>query len=374
MKQKKHTKIVHKNVYIKDISPTCIRIYGEGDSAKLASEMLCRRLGLPVPGSRHGKGNKTDTGTSASSGVHSYQRQHSGSNSTDAIGSTLFEFASSTGTKVSIKYGDITKEMVDAIVNDANDKLQHNGGVAAAIVKAGGYSIQRDSDKITDKRTLNVGEVVCTKAGSLPCKAVLHVVGPYWKPYDADTVTAYLYDCCWNLLTKASNWDYKSVAIPAIGTGIYRVPKHVCAQMMFKAVKDFTDQQDYKDRLRSIIFIDIDWDTVKTFQDVFQRNSSVQRTDGKGLSHAMESSVDPSIMQMQVALPTTHPLSQPGMTQSATYAKVAAPQSASANKHHKSKTPKTKLKGEVLLVLVMMMMMMVTMMLMTISVPYALMR
>jgi O-acetyl-ADP-ribose deacetylase (regulator of RNase III) len=75
--------------------------------------------------------------------------------------------------------GDITERNVDAIVNAANSYLKHGGGVAAAIVRKGGTIIQKESDKIITARGLvPVGLAVITTAGKLPCKAVIHTVGP----------------------------------------------------------------------------------------------------------------------------------------------------------------------------------------------------
>ena len=77
--------------------------------------------------------------------------------------------------------GDITERNVDAIINAANSYLKHSGGVAAAIVREGGTIIQEESDKIVTGRggsLVPVGSAVITTAGKLPCKAVIHTVGP----------------------------------------------------------------------------------------------------------------------------------------------------------------------------------------------------
>src|ERR671933_706076 len=74
---------------------------------------------------------------------------------------------------------DITERNVDAIVNAANSYLKHGGGVAAAIVRKGGTIIQEESDNIIAKTGIvPVGSAVITTAGKLPCKAVIHTVGP----------------------------------------------------------------------------------------------------------------------------------------------------------------------------------------------------
>ncbi len=88
------------------------------------------------------------------------------------------------GTVVYVYVGDITKVKVEAIVNASNKKLKHNGGVAKSIVKAGGKNIQKDSDNYIKKHgEMQVGHVMVTNSGKLPCKKVLHAVGPVWYDY-----------------------------------------------------------------------------------------------------------------------------------------------------------------------------------------------
>ncbi|XP_070541331.1 uncharacterized protein TM_0508-like [Ptychodera flava] len=120
------------------------------------------------------------------------QRSNSSDDKTDQERKVLLEFevGKPKRTKVSVCQGDITKERVDAISNAANERLDHAGGVAGAILKAGGYSIQKESHDIIQRegRYINKAEVVYTKAGNLPCKWVLHVVGPVWNERNTDKV------------------------------------------------------------------------------------------------------------------------------------------------------------------------------------------
>src|SRR5689334_681962 len=88
-------------------------------------------------------------------------------------------------TIVRLVEGDITEERVDAIVNAANQHLQHGGGVAGAIVRKGGPSIQRESNAIGFTPT---GSAAITGAGDLPCKFVIHAVGPVWGSGDEDAM------------------------------------------------------------------------------------------------------------------------------------------------------------------------------------------
>jgi hypothetical protein len=84
---------------------------------------------------------------------------------------------------VEVVVGDLTEERVDAIVNAANSALAHGGGVAGAIVRRGGQGIQDESDQ---KAPVPVGSAVMTGSGRLPCRFVIHAVGPRWGEGDEE--------------------------------------------------------------------------------------------------------------------------------------------------------------------------------------------
>ena len=117
-----------------------------------------------------------------------------------------------------IVQGDITIEKVDAIVNAANSQLQHGGGVAWTISRRGG---------------------AYTSAGDLPCKYVIHAVGPIWGDGDEDTKLA---DAVTGSLRVASDLGLASVSIPAISTGIFGFPKERAAKIIFSSVEHYLTQ------------------------------------------------------------------------------------------------------------------------------------
>ena len=93
-------------------------------------------------------------------------------------------FVTKSGIKVHVYKTDITKLPVDAIVNAANEYLSHGGGVAYAIARVAGFSLEyKGEDYIMRHGPLKVTEVAVTTGGSLPCKKVLHAVGPRWSDY-----------------------------------------------------------------------------------------------------------------------------------------------------------------------------------------------
>lgn len=129
--------------------------------------------------------------------------------------------------------GDITERNVDVIVNAANSYLQHGGGVAAAIVRKGGSIIQEESNKIG---FVPVSGAVVTTAGRLPCKAVIHTVGPRMGDGDEDIK---LKESILNVLNLASQKEFSSISMPAISSGIFGFPKDRCAKILLGESKRF---------------------------------------------------------------------------------------------------------------------------------------
>lgn len=127
------------------------------------------------------------------------------------------------GQRLEIAEGDLTQENVDAIVNAANANLAHGGGVAAAIVRRGGQVIQDESnDWVRQHGAVTHEEPAVTSAGRLPCRYVIHAVGPIWGEGEEDRKLAAALQGC---LAAAERLGLKSIAIPAISTGIYGFPK-----------------------------------------------------------------------------------------------------------------------------------------------------
>jgi O-acetyl-ADP-ribose deacetylase (regulator of RNase III) len=121
--------------------------------------------------------------------------------------------------KISVVVGDLTEESTQAIVNAANSSLAHGGGVAGAIVRKGGREIQQES---LAKAPVPVGGAVVTGAGRLPCRWVIHAVGPVWGEGDEE---AKLRRAVGSALARAEELGLTSLALPAISTGIFGYPK-----------------------------------------------------------------------------------------------------------------------------------------------------
>ena len=213
--------------------------------------------------------------------------------------------------KLVVYQGDLTKENVDAIVNPANDSLKHGGGAAGAIVKAGGRSIQDESDDIMKKRgrrPLQPGDVEVTGGGRLPCKFVVHAVGPIWSQHSSDTAMRLLYDAVSRSLHLAGQNGATSISIPAIGSGLYKVPVDVCAGVLFDAVIDFSANRNKSYLLREIHFVNIDFSTNRVFvQEMEKRFPDSVRENVKAvlLKDATEQERQARFGQQQITAQTT---------------------------------------------------------------------
>jgi O-acetyl-ADP-ribose deacetylase (regulator of RNase III) len=140
-----------------------------------------------------------------------------------------------TGQTIQIVQGDLTTEAVDAIVNAANEGLQHAGGVAWAISKRGGAAIQQESDAwVRQHGRVSHARPAWTSGGLLPAKYVIHAVGPVWGDGDEDQK---LESAVTGSLQLADELKCSSIALPAISTGIFGFPKERAARIILAAVE-----------------------------------------------------------------------------------------------------------------------------------------
>ncbi len=168
------------------------------------------------------------------------------------------------GKTLRLVQGDITEREVDAIVNAANSHLQHGGGVAGAIVRKGGHIIQEESDRIG---YVPVGNAAFTGAGSLPCKYVIHTVGPRMGEGDEDNK---LKNAVLNSLKLASGKALKSISIPAISSGIFGFPKDRCAEILVSEASNYI-RDNSKTSLELIEFCVHDDLTMEYFKREFEK-------------------------------------------------------------------------------------------------------
>lgn len=164
-------------------------------------------------------------------------------------------------TVIAVVQGDITDQTTDAIVNAANAALQLGGGVAGAIRRRGGPKIQEECNRIDGTV---VGGAVITSGGNLPAKYVIHAVSPI---HGDDHEDEKLKDATLNSLKLADRNHLKSIAFPAISTGIFGFPKDRCATIMLSTTIAYVEGPT---GLGKVVYCLYDKETLKIFENALQ--------------------------------------------------------------------------------------------------------
>lgn len=131
---------------------------------------------------------------------------------------------------IEVQAADVTKLEVDAIANAANTQLRHGGGVAAAIARAGGPDVQRESD---DKAPIGLGDALETTAGDMPAQYVIHAAT---MTLGGPTSSEIISRATASTLRKADELGCRSLALVAFGTGVGGFPLDEAARLMVDAV------------------------------------------------------------------------------------------------------------------------------------------
>lgn len=165
---------------------------------------------------------------------------------------------STESTSLTLVQGDITEQTVDAVVNAANSSLLGGGGVDGAIHRRGGPEILAECRALRAAqygRGLPTGKAVATTAGRLPARWVIHTVGPVHS--DSEDRTALLVSCYEQSLQVATGLGARTVAFPAISTGVYRWPVADGARTAVATVRAaVAASPDAFDEIRFVVFDD----------------------------------------------------------------------------------------------------------------------
>ena len=163
--------------------------------------------------------------------------------------------------KVILMKGDLTEMDADAIVNAANNDLQHGGGVAGAIRRKGGDIIQKESNGIG---TIPVGGAAITSGGKLKARYVIHAAS---MQLGGATTAHALRSSTAHSLRIASEKGLKTIAFPAVGTGIAGFPMQECAEIMLREVAEHLKRDS---SLEKVYFVLFDSGALKTFEKVWR--------------------------------------------------------------------------------------------------------
>jgi O-acetyl-ADP-ribose deacetylase len=168
--------------------------------------------------------------------------------------------------RIRIMRGDITTLKVDAIVNAANSSLMGGGGVDGAIHRAGGAAILAACREIRSKEYphgLPTGQAVITGSGQLPCRRVIHTVGPVWNGGEQNE-REQLSAAYRNSLALAAQHHLNTLAFPAISTGVYAFPKEDAAKIAIGVVRSFLADSPLPKEVIFVFFSDEDMELFRT--------------------------------------------------------------------------------------------------------------
>ena len=166
---------------------------------------------------------------------------------------------------VELQLGDITLQNTDAIVNAANSRLTVGSGVDGAIHKQGGPKILEDTHS-RYPMGCQVGDAVVSDPGDLPCRILIHAVGPIWHQgtsHEAESLERAYVRC----LEIAAEHQCDSTAFPAISCGAYAFPVEQAAEIALKTICSWLEKHDQPSTIRFILFNE---STNEGFQKVAQ--------------------------------------------------------------------------------------------------------
>ncbi|XP_065494136.1 protein mono-ADP-ribosyltransferase PARP14 [Caloenas nicobarica] len=183
------------------------------------------------------------------------------------------------GAVVAVYKGDLCNYPVDVVVNSSNEDLKHIGGLAKALLEAAGPELQRECDELVRRNgSLQPGCAVITGAGKLPCKNVIHAVGPRWRKEEAEKCVFLLRKTVKKSLQLADTFNHRSIALPAISGGIFGFPLDLCTRSIVSSIKETLEESMGDSSLKEIHLVDDVEETVQvlseTVKKVFTAKSS----------------------------------------------------------------------------------------------------
>ncbi|CAO2631696.1 Protein mono-ADP-ribosyltransferase PARP9 [Lemmus lemmus] len=182
----------------------------------------------------------------------------------------VFRRRLSSGIELSVWKDDLTRHVVDAVVNAANEELLHGSGLAGSLVRAGGIEIQEESSYLVATfGKVPTGKIAVTKAGRLPCHLIIHAVGPQWTAWNSQTAVELLRLAINSVLDYVciENTQIKTVAIPALSSGIFQFPLDLCTQTILKTIQLYLQGKQRFSDLKEIHLVSNEDRTVASFKD-----------------------------------------------------------------------------------------------------------
>ncbi|NXX66941.1 PAR14 polymerase, partial [Spizella passerina] len=185
-------------------------------------------------------------------------------------------------TVIALYKADLCTHPVDVVVNASNEDLKHIGGLAEALSRAAGPALQEECDELVRRLgNLQPGDAVMTRAGKLPCKNVIHAVGPRWSSDRPEICVNLLRKTVKKCLQLAEMHKHRSIALPAISGGIFGFPMELCTYSIVSSIKETLEESKGNGSLKEVHLVGFAQDNIqafsKAFGEVFSESSASYR-------------------------------------------------------------------------------------------------
>ncbi|NXD82845.1 PAR14 polymerase, partial [Halcyon senegalensis] len=190
------------------------------------------------------------------------------------------------GIVIAVYKADLCAHPVDVVVNASNEDLKHIGGLAEALLKAAGPELQQECDELVRKNgNLQPGCAVITGAGKLPCKNVIHAVGPRWRKDEAEKCVYLLRKTVKKSLQLAETFNHRSIALPAVSGGIFGFPLELCTHSIVSSIKETLEESMGDSSLKEVHLVDIAQNNVEAFSKALREVFSDYSPSYRSLHH-----------------------------------------------------------------------------------------
>ncbi|NXA93472.1 PAR14 polymerase, partial [Melanocharis versteri] len=189
-------------------------------------------------------------------------------------------------TVIALYEANLCTHPVDVVVNASNEDLKHIGGLADALSRAAGPALQEECDELVRKHgNLQPGCAVITRAGKLPCKNVIHAVGPRWSKEKPETCVNLLKKAVKNCLQLAETHKHRSIALPAISGGIFGFPLDLCTYSIVSSIKETLEESKGNSSLKEVHLVGFAQDNIQAFSKAFREVFSDSSPSYTSLPH-----------------------------------------------------------------------------------------
>ncbi|NXB17225.1 PAR14 polymerase, partial [Rhagologus leucostigma] len=175
-------------------------------------------------------------------------------------------------TVIALYEADLCTHPVDVVVNASNENLKHIGGLADALSRAAGPALQEECDELVRKHgNLEPGCAVITGSGKLPCKNVIHAVGPRWNEKESQRCMWLLKKTVKKCLQLAEVYNHRSIALPAVSGGIFGFPLEPCTYSIVSSIKETLEEFKGNSSLKEVHVVAFAQDNIQAFSKAFRK-------------------------------------------------------------------------------------------------------